>query len=178
VVNGEGSYKKVALATVPDAVLDPSTATAGMPTPDEGEGGGDKATPAPTPTVTSSSRSKFPLPIILTGGLTPTKVTAAITQVGPWVVDVSGGVETEDGLVKDLDKVQAFIVGVKGNVGGFCGGDIVDQDTRCGRDEIENINTVVLSLPLFQLSFPSKIKYLWVDDATNDMLFCSNKLFL
>ena len=116
VVDGGGSYKKVASATVPDAVPDPSTATDGVPTPDEGEGGGDKATPAPNPTVTSSSRSKYPLPIILAGGLTPTNVAAAIAQVGPWAVDVSGGVETEDGLAKDLDKVRAFIVGVKGDV--------------------------------------------------------------
>ena len=116
VVDGEGSYKKVASATVPDAVPDPSTATDGVRTPSEGEGGGDKAMPAPNPTVTSSSRSKYPLPIILAGGLTPTNVVAAITQVGPWAVDVSGGMETEDGLVKDLDKVRAFIAGVKGNV--------------------------------------------------------------
>jgi len=111
VVNGEGSYEKVASATVPDAVPDPSTATDGVPTPDEGEGGGDRATPMPTPTVTSSSRSKYPLSIILARGLTPTNVAAAITQVGPWAVDVSGGMETEDGLVKYFDKVWAFIVG-------------------------------------------------------------------
>jgi hypothetical protein len=43
-----------------------------------------------------------------------------------------------------------------------------------GRDEIENINMVVLSLPLFRLSFPSKIKYLWVDDGTNDKLICAD----
>ena len=49
----------------------------------------------------------------------------------------------------------------------------MDQDTRCGRDGIENINIVVLSLPLFRLFFPSKIQYLWVDDGTNDMSFCS-----
>ena len=77
----------------------------------------------PTPTVTSSSRSKSPLPIILARGLTPTNVAAAITQVGPWAVDVSGGVETEDGLMKDLDKVRAFIVG---QCGGFSGGGKVD----------------------------------------------------
>jgi anthranilate synthase/indole-3-glycerol phosphate synthase/phosphoribosylanthranilate isomerase len=110
VVDGEGSYKKVALATVPDAVPGPSTATDDVPTPNEGEGGGDKATPTPNPTVTSSSRSKYPLPIILTGGLTPTNVAAGVTRVGPGAVDVSGGVETKDGLVKDLDKVRVFIV--------------------------------------------------------------------
>jgi anthranilate synthase/indole-3-glycerol phosphate synthase/phosphoribosylanthranilate isomerase len=43
-------------------------------------------------------------------------VAAAIAQVGPWTVDISGGMETEDGLAKDLDKVRAFIMSIKGDV--------------------------------------------------------------
>ncbi|KAG5634773.1 hypothetical protein H0H81_000835 [Sphagnurus paluster] len=57
--------------------------------------------------------AKYPLPIILAGGLTPSNVSAAISQVRPWAVDVSGGVETQDGQAKDLEKVQAFIDAVK-----------------------------------------------------------------
>jgi len=56
----------------------------------------------------------FPLPIILAGGLTPNNVDVAIAQVRPWAVDVSGGVENEDGTAKDLEKVAAFIDAVKG----------------------------------------------------------------
>ncbi|KAL1723766.1 glutamine amidotransferase [Schizophyllum commune] len=57
--------------------------------------------------------SRYPLPIALAGGLTPENVAEAIAKVGPWAVDVSGGVETEDGSAKDLEKVRAFIQAVK-----------------------------------------------------------------
>ena len=50
----------------------------------------------------------FPLPII------PNNVDATIAQVRPWAVDVSGGVENEDGTNKDLEKVTAFTNSVKG----------------------------------------------------------------
>lgn len=54
----------------------------------------------------------LPLPLILSGGLNPGNVAAAITQTQPWAVDVSSGVETAKGI-KDEKKIFAFMQGVK-----------------------------------------------------------------
>lgn len=51
-------------------------------------------------------------PIILAGGLNADNVTQAMSQVHPYAVDVSGGVEREKGI-KDAAKVAAFIKAVE-----------------------------------------------------------------
>jgi len=61
----------------------------------------------------ASSTSSSPLPIVLAGGLTPDNVAEAVSIVRPWAVDVSGGVETDDGTGKDIDKVKGFINAVR-----------------------------------------------------------------
>lgn len=59
------------------------------------------------------SEGKARLPLILAGGLTPDTVAQAVMEVGPLCVDVSTGVEAEDGT-KDPAKVNAFVKAVKG----------------------------------------------------------------
>jgi indole-3-glycerol phosphate synthase/phosphoribosylanthranilate isomerase/anthranilate synthase/indole-3-glycerol phosphate synthase/phosphoribosylanthranilate isomerase len=51
------------------------------------------------------------LPIMLAGGLTPENVTEAISQVHPWGIDVSSGVETNK--QKDVTKIRTFIENVR-----------------------------------------------------------------
>ena len=51
-------------------------------------------------------------PVILAGGLTADNVAAAIAQVRPYAVDVSGGVEAGKGI-KDAAKVNDFVRAVR-----------------------------------------------------------------
>ncbi len=56
--------------------------------------------------------SKPSKPIVLAGGLNPNNVGDAVRTVGPWAVDVSGGVEQAPG-VKSPQLVSDFIVNAK-----------------------------------------------------------------
>ena len=56
----------------------------------------------------SLAKVDIELPIILAGGLNPNTVADAVSQVNPYAVDVSSGVESEL-VIKDIDKIRKFI---------------------------------------------------------------------
>ncbi len=56
---------------------------------------------------------RVPLPVVLSGGLSPANVTAGIQRLRPWGVDVSSGVEVAKG-VKDAALLRAFCAAVRG----------------------------------------------------------------
>ncbi|MBN2647081.1 MAG: phosphoribosylanthranilate isomerase [Thiotrichales bacterium] len=58
---------------------------------------------------------EFVKPIILAGGLTPENAAAAIDQVHPWALDVSGGVEQSKGI-KSAEKIVQFMQAVMSRV--------------------------------------------------------------
>ncbi len=51
-------------------------------------------------------------PLILSGGLTPDNVASAVQSVRPWAVDVSSGVEVEQGI-KSSDRISFFVAAVQ-----------------------------------------------------------------
>jgi phosphoribosylanthranilate isomerase len=55
------------------------------------------------------------VPLILSGGLTPENVAAAIAAVRPFAVDTAGGTEARPGI-KDPEKLRAFAAAVEGGV--------------------------------------------------------------
>lgn len=57
--------------------------------------------------------SGLPLPLVLSGGLTPENVAEAVCRVKPWAVDVSSGVEASKGI-KDARRVASFIANARG----------------------------------------------------------------
>ncbi|HRO60488.1 MAG TPA: phosphoribosylanthranilate isomerase [Burkholderiaceae bacterium] len=56
--------------------------------------------------------SRRPLPIVLSGGLNPDNVAAAIAAVKPTMVDVSSGIQSDDPRRKDPARMERFVAEV------------------------------------------------------------------
>jgi len=54
-----------------------------------------------------------PVPVILSGGLNPENIGAALAAVGPYAADVSSGVEDSPGI-KNVDKMKACVMACRG----------------------------------------------------------------
>jgi phosphoribosylanthranilate isomerase len=72
----------------------------------EGYGGGGKAFDW------SLIPTRVPLPVVLSGGLSPANVIDGVLRVRPWAVDVSSGVESGKGI-KDAVLVRRFCEAVR-----------------------------------------------------------------
>lgn len=55
----------------------------------------------------ATRRGRRPVPLILSGGLTPDNVAEGIAATDPWAVDTASGTEASPG-VKDPDRLRAF----------------------------------------------------------------------
>lgn len=53
-------------------------------------------------------------PYLLAGGLNPDNVGSAVAAMHPYGVDVSSGVESDSGMGKDPEKIEAFVKAVRG----------------------------------------------------------------
>ena len=109
---GEQAIKAIPLASEEDVARagDFPCGTILVDSPSAGFGGSGRVMDWTLAHQVSSSSGKD---VILAGGLTPSNVVLAISEVAPWGVDVASGVEAAAG-VKDAELVKSFIERAKG----------------------------------------------------------------